>query len=68
MKYELFRGYVPTKNKRATVKFKDAPALPYDQVKDLDEYAGVLNDNTVLVDIDDKAQSDILMEDRKSVV
>ena len=62
MKYELFRGYVPTKNKRATVKFKDTQALPYDQVATLDEYAGVLNDDTVLIDIDDKAQSDILMD------
>ena len=62
MKYELFRGYVPTKNKRATVKFKDTPALPYEQVATLDEYAGVLNNDTVLIDIDDKAQSDILMD------
>ncbi len=62
MKYELFRGYVPTKNKRATIKFKDSPALPYEQVATLDEYAGVLNDNTVLIDIDDKEQSDILMD------
>ena len=62
MKYELFRGYVPTKNKRATVKFKDSPPLPFEQVKTLDEYAGVLNDDTVLIDVDDKAQSDILMD------
>ena len=62
MKYELFRGYVPTKNKRATVKFKGCPALPYEQVSALDEYAGVLNDDTVLIDIDDKEQSDILMD------
>ena len=62
MRYELFRGYVPTKNKRATVKFKDSPALPYDKVANLEEYAGVLNDDTVLIDIDDKAQSDILMD------
>ena len=61
MKYELFRGYVPTKNKRAIMKFKDSPALSYDQVASLDEYAGVLNDNTVLIDVDDKSQSDILM-------
>lgn len=62
MSYELFRGYVPTKNKRATIKFKDSPVLPLDQVVDLEEYAGVLNDDTVLIDIDDKAQSDILMD------
>lgn len=62
MKYELFRGYIPTKNKRATVKFKDTKALEFEQVATLDEYAGVLNDDTVLIDIDDKAQSDILMD------
>ena len=62
MKYELFRGYIPTKNKRATVKFKDTKALEFEQVATIDEYAGVLNDDTVLIDIDDKAQSDILMD------
>lgn len=36
------------------MKFKNNELLTYDQVKDLPEYAGVLNDNTVLVDIDDK--------------
>ena len=61
MKYELFRGYVPTKNKRSVMKFKDSPVLSYEQVEPLEEYAGVLNDNTVLIDVDDKAQSDILM-------
>lgn len=59
--YKLFRGYIPTKNKVAQMKFKDKDVLSYDQVKDLEEYAGVLNDNTVLVDIDDNYQSDILM-------
>lgn len=61
--YNLFRGFIPTKNKKATMKFKDVNDLmSYDDVKDLDEFAGVLNDDTVLIDIDNREQSDILMD------
>lgn len=51
---DFYRGYIITKNKESTMKFKNKDVLTYDQVKDLPEYAGVLNDNAVLVDIDDK--------------
>lgn len=51
---EFYRGFIITKDKKSTMKFKNNELLTYDQVKDLPEYAGVLNDNTVLVDIDDK--------------
>ena len=50
----FYRGYIITKNKESTMKFKNKDVLTYDQVKDLPEYAGVLNDDTVLIDIDDK--------------
>ena len=60
--YKIFRGYIPTKNKVAQMKFKDKDVLTYDKVKDLEEFAGVLNENTVLVDVDDKQQSEILMD------
>lgn len=66
---EFYRGYVPTKNKKSTMKFKNTDILTYDDVKDLPEYAGVLNDDTVLIDIDDKdykirgrKPSDVLMD------
>ena len=62
---ELFRAYVPTKNKKCTMQFKGVPSsqlMTYDEVKDLDEYAGILADDVILIDIDDKAQSDILMD------
>ena len=62
---ELFRGYVPTKNKKCTMPFKGVPSsqlMTYDDVKDLDEYAGILADDVILIDIDDKAQSDIMMD------
>ena len=51
---DFYRGYIITNDKKSTMKFKNKDVLTYDQVKDLPEYAGVLNDNAVLVDIDDK--------------
>ena len=61
---KLFRGYVPTKNKKCLMKFKDNDEnlLNYEDVKDLDEYAGILAEDTILIDIDDKDQSEILMD------
>ena len=62
---ELFRAYVPTKNKKCTMQFKGVPSsdlMTYDEVKDLDEYAGILADDVILIDVDDKAQSDIMMD------
>lgn len=58
---ELFKGYVPTKNKKCLRKFKDAPLLTLGEVQTLPEYAGILNENTILIDIDDRKQSEILM-------
>ena len=61
----LFKGYVPTKNKQCTMPFMNKTAaelLTLDQVQSMKEYAGILDDDTVLIDVDDKAQSDILMQ------
>lgn len=58
---ELFKGYVPTKNKKCLRKFKNAPLLSLSEVSDLTEYAGILAENIILVDIDDHDQSEILM-------
>lgn len=58
----LFKGFVPTKNKKCLTKFKDVDKLnTYDEIKDLPEYAGILGEDTILIDIDDKEQSDTLM-------
>ena len=60
---ELFKGYVPTKDKKCLLKFKNKTAADlqtYDQVKNLPEFAGILNDETILIDIDDMEQSEIL--------
>lgn len=61
---ELFKGYVPTKKKKCLMPFKDVPSSQlktYDEVKDLDEYAGILAEDVILVDIDNMEQSEILM-------
>lgn len=61
---KLFKGYVTTRNKKCTMSFKDSKEsdlLTYDQVSKLPEYAGILSDDTILIDVDDKKQSDILL-------
>ena len=45
----LYKGYVPTKDKKSTMPFKGKTSkdlMTLEQVKDLSEYAGVLNDHT----------------------
>lgn len=60
--FQWFRGYVPTKNKRCLEKYKDRTDLKgLDDVKNLSEYAGILATQTILVDVDDGGQSEILM-------
>jgi len=56
---ELFRGYLPTKDKTPKIKFKDAQ--PLSEVAGLDEYAGLLAEDVILIDVDDYEQSEILM-------
>ena len=56
---QLFRGYLPTKNKSPLIKFKDAK--PLSEVKDLSEYAGLLAEDVILIDVDDYEQSEKLM-------
>lgn len=63
MKSPLFRGYVPTKNKKCLEKFKSRKQLNrLEDVQDLDEYAGILGDETILIDVDDGETSDILFQ------
>lgn len=62
---ELFRGYVPTKNKKCLMAFKNktsADLMTYEQVSSLSEFAGILNDGVILIDIDDHDESEILMD------
>lgn len=60
---ELFRGFVETKEKKCVEKFKNRKDFKtYDQVKLLPEFAGILAEHTILVDIDDFEQSEILFK------
>jgi putative DNA primase/helicase len=59
----FFRGYVITKDKTCIEKFKGVKNLKtYEQVKSLPEFAGILDENTILIDIDDFEQSEILFK------
>ena len=61
---EFFKGYVPTKDKKCLVPFKNVPAeelQTYEQVQKMDEFAGILSEETILIDIDDYEASEILM-------
>lgn len=62
---ELFDGYLKTKNKKCIDKYKNIPSSEirsFDEVQSLDEYAGRLAPDTVLIDIDDAEQAEILMD------
>lgn len=59
----LYKGYVETKGKRTVEKLKGRTKWKkLDEVKDCSGYAGVLADDTILVDIDDHDQSEIMMK------
>lgn len=63
--YQLFKGYVKTKGKKAVEPFKGKSSADLKGIRaarKLEEYAGVLNDNTVLIDVDDYKQSETLMK------
>lgn len=61
---QLYKGFVPTKDKRCLMPFKNATSdelLSFEQVKGLPEYAGILSDEAILVDVDDMEQSVVLL-------
>lgn len=59
----LFKGYVPTQNKKCLEKFKNRTDFKtYEQVSSLPEFAGILAEDVILIDIDDFEQSEILYE------
>lgn len=58
----LYKGYIETKGKAAVEKFKDKTKFKtYEEVKNLKGFGGVLADDTILIDIDDSEQAEILM-------
>lgn len=65
MALNLYKGYVPTSGKKSTMPFKDKTSselLTLEEAQKFSEYAGILADDTVLVDIDDAEQSKILIK------
>ena len=59
----IFKGYVRTKNKIAIDPYKGVSKLrTLEEVENLDEYAGVLADDIVMIDIDDHEQAEKLYE------
>lgn len=65
----LYKGFVPTSQKRSTMPFKDKSAnelLTLEEAQKFSEYAGVLADDSVLIDIDDEKQSKIMLNIVKS--
>lgn len=58
----LYKGYVETKGKQSIEKLKNRTKYKtYEEVKDLNGFGGVLANDTILIDIDDSEQSEILM-------
>lgn len=61
----LYRGYIQTRGKAPIEKFKNVSSEKLrteSQAQVCVSYGGVLSENTVLVDINDKKQSDILLK------
>jgi putative DNA primase/helicase len=59
----FFKGFVKTRDKRCIEKFKNRTDFKtLEQVQSLDEYAGILADDAVLIDIDDGDQAELLMD------
>lgn len=70
MALSLYKGYVPTSGKMATMPFKDktsAELLTLEQAQRYNEYAGILADDTILVDIDTEKETEILLNIVKSL-
>ena len=56
----FFKGYVPTKNKKCLMSFKDKrpdQLLTLEEASRLDEYAGILDATAILIDVDDMEQA-----------
>lgn len=58
----FYRGYVRTKDKKCIERFgRNAKLHTLEEVADLDEYAGILASDSILIDVDDMEQSEKLL-------
>lgn len=59
---EIYRGYIPTKNKKPLEKYKDQKEfINFNWARQLDEYAGVIAEGVTLVDVDEMESSNLLL-------
>lgn len=59
----FFKGYVETKDKKCIEKFKGRTDFKtYEQIQAMTEFAGILDTDTILIDVDDADTSDILFK------
>lgn len=65
----MFKGYIPTKGKKALEDYKDRKEFySYEWArKNFNEYAGILDDNLVQIDLDDSEQAESLYKIVKSL-
>ena len=60
---DFFKGFVRTRDKKSVEPFKGRTDFKtLEQVESLDEYAGVLAEDAVLIDVDDGDQAELLMD------
>lgn len=65
MTLNLYKGYIPLSGKQATMAFKGKTKedlLTLEQAKRHKSYGGILEDTTILIDIDTQVESDILFK------
>ena len=59
----FYRGYVRTKDKKCIERFgRNAKLHSLEDVAELDEYAGIIAPDSILIDVDDMEQSEKLMQ------
>ena len=61
---KLFKGYIPTKNKKCLIEFKNnTNALNNrDEIERYTEFAGIIEHDVALIDVDDYKESEILFQ------
>lgn len=59
---QIFKSYIITKNKKPTRKYTDPEnQFTLEQIKGLPEYAGILAEGAILVDIDNDLEAELLL-------
>lgn len=59
---KLYKGYIRSNNKKPLEKFVNAKLHTYQEIKRYDEFMGVLADDVVLIDFDDKEHAERALE------